>query len=70
MRPENVRAAITTLHAYAEAASRGDVFIDGHTVRLDMREIADTLESDTPITAEELISYLGLTKTENGYEWV
>lgn len=69
MRPENVQAAITALYAYGEAARNDGFPIDVKTLQLDMREIAAALKSDTPITAEKLISYLGLAKTNHGYEW-
>lgn len=71
MKPENVQAAIQALYAYAEAA-RGDYYgLDGKTIQRDMWEITDVLESDsTTYTAEELISRLGITKTDDGYEWM
>lgn len=69
MRPENIEAAIAALYAYGEAArGDGDALV-GKTVEYDMECIADALESDTPLTAERLISRLGIIKTENGYEW-
>lgn len=70
MKPENVQAAIQALYAYAEAA-RGDYYgLDGKTIQRDMWEITDVLESDSPHTAEELIGRLGITETDDGYEWM
>lgn len=70
MKQENVQAAIQALDAYAEAARGYCYGLDGKIVQLDMWAIADVLESDsTTYTAEDLISRLGITKTDNGYEW-
>lgn len=69
MRPENVQAAITALYAYAEAARADSLPLDSEILQLDLEEISCALESDTPVTAERLLRYLGITKTEHGYKW-
>lgn len=70
MRMGNVQAVIQALNAYGEAA-RGDYYgLDGKTIQRDMWEITDALESGLPSSADELISRLGITKTDDGYEWM
>ena len=69
MRPENVQSAITALRAYGEAARWNFFALDGRLIQHDLSDIAYALKSDTPITEEELISGLGITQTERGYEW-
>lgn len=69
MRPENVQAAITALYAYGEAARRDFYVLYGRLIQHDLSYIAYALKSGTPITEEELLSGLAITKTEHGYEW-
>jgi len=69
MKPEHVQAVIQALYAYAEAARNNYFALDGKTIQRDMWTIADSMESGLPDTADELISDLGITKTDLGYEW-
>ena len=69
MNQDNVQAVIQALNAYAEAARRDFSVLYGRLIQHDLSDIAYALKSGTPITEEELLSGLAITKTEHGYEW-
>lgn len=69
MKPENVQAAIQALYAYGEAARDDYYALCGKTIQWDLEEIANVLSSSAEYTEEELLSILGIAKTDDGYEW-
>lgn len=69
MNPDNIQSVITALRAYGQAAREDDSELDGKTVQLDMGELAHVLETNATYAEGELIERLGITKTNNGYEW-
>lgn len=69
MNPGNIQSVITALRAYGQAAREDDSELDGKTIQQYMSELAHVLESNATYTEGELIERLGITKTNNGYEW-
>lgn len=69
MSPDNTEAVIEALYAYGEAARWDYHALDGAAIREDMWVLADVLDSPEAYTAEEIITDLGIIKTDLGYEW-
>lgn len=69
MNPDNIQSVITALRAYGQAAREDNSALDGKTIQQDMGQIAHVLESNGTYAEGELIEQLGITKTNNGYEW-
>lgn len=66
---KNTEVVLNALYAYGEAA-RGDYYaLCGKTIQWDLEEIANVLSSSAEYTEEELLSILGIAKTDDGYEW-
>ena len=69
MHPDNARAVIDGLLAYAEAAQNDSSDLDGKTIRDDMRTFAGILHSDTLHTTDDVLSTMVITYAHGTYNW-
>lgn len=65
----NTQAAAAVLRAYGDAARWDFSVLDGSLIQHDLIDIVHALESDKPVTEEELIRKMDIVETDHGYDW-
>lgn len=67
MNTHNTEIAIKALNAYAEAARKDAISLDGEEIQNDLQEIISVLNSDVDYALETLLERLEIVETDHGY---